>query len=116
MKHVVFVPKQLPTWLMEETIKAAAKGGSNTILVVMILQLVLQLVLKGTVKIILDFFMIMQLMVYIQLYNLNLPAFAELILDEFKKLIEFDSLNPESFVQKFINADFSVASFISGVK
>ena len=47
---------------------------------------------------------------------MNLPAFSEIILGEFKKLIEFDSLNPESFVKKFINADFTVTSFISGVK
>ena len=64
----------------------------------------------------LEFFLVLQLLVYILLFNLQLPAISDIILGEFRKLIEFDLLNPEKFIQNFIDPEFTINSVVTGVK
>jgi hypothetical protein len=54
------------------------------------------------------------MMVYIIMFNLTLPALVEMVLFEFKKLIEFNLLNPEGIVKLFYEF-FSMARWINGI-
>ena len=57
----------------------------------------------------------MQLLVYVLCFNLKLPALTEIILIEFKNLIEFRALNIEAVVQMF-EPGFSLAQWLRGTK
>ena len=59
--------------------------------------------LKGSIKTIIELFLAIQLMVYIQMFNIQLPGVPEIILKEFKKLIEFQAINPEKLMQTFVD-------------
>ena len=56
------------------------------------------------------------MLVYIQLYNIKLPAVSEMIMIEFQKLIEFHALNPEKLIQMLIDEDFTFAKWIKGIQ
>ena len=81
----------------------------------MVVQVVMQVMLKGSIKTILDLFMTLQLLVYVTIFNLRIPALAVMVLTEIKKLIEFEALNIVNFI-KMINPEFSIEEWISGVK
>lgn len=70
---------------------------------VMVIQIFMQILLKGSVKTLIDLFMAIQTLVYVTIFNLEMSATTEMILDEFKKLIEFQMLNPQGFVRYFID-------------
>lgn len=69
----------------------------------MVIQIFMQILLKGSVKTLIDLFMAIQTLVYVTIFNLEMSATTEMILDEFKKLIEFQMLNPQGFVRYFID-------------
>jgi hypothetical protein len=54
---------------------------------------------------IIDLFLAMQLMVYIVEYNLQLPAIVEMLMEEFKNLIEFEAINPETIIKLITGND-----------
>ena len=113
---VVFAPKQLPSGFSEEQIQASAQATTRVVTAIMIVQIFLQIFLKGSVKTLIDIFMAIQTMVYASLFNLQMSAITEIMLEEFQKLIEFQMLNPQNFVQTFIDEEFTIASWMSGVK
>ena len=49
------------------------------------------------------------------MYDVSLPANAEIYVNEFKNLIEFEALNPEKIVQLW-EPDFVMKDFITGLK
>ena len=81
----------------------------------MIVQVVLQILLKGSLKLILDLFLTVQLLVYVILFNLRLPALSLMILEEIRSLIEFQALNITKLVQLF-DPDFDLKQWLVGVK
>ena len=113
---VVFAPKQLPSGFSEEQIQASAQATTRVVTAIMIVQIFMQIILKGSVKTLIDLFMAIQTMVYASLFNLQMSAITEMILAEFQKLIEFQMLNPQNFVQTFIDEEFTIASWMSGIK
>lgn len=98
-----------------ETVVSAVTTSSNSVLAIMIVQLVFQVLLKGSVKQILSFYLTLQQLVYIIFFNISIAAPVEMLLLEFKKLIEFRSLNVDSFVQMW-QPKFKVADWITGVR
>jgi len=53
-------------------------------------------------------------MCYLKIYDTPIPSNAELYMIEFTKLIEFDILNPESFIKQTIDPTFSIKGLLMG--
>ena len=51
-------------------------------------------------------------MVYLTIYDINIPANAEIYIDQAKKIIEFEILNVEVLVKKFIDPSFSLKNLL----
>jgi len=58
---------------------------------------------------------LLQLLCYLVIYDVPLPANSIIYITEFTKLIEFDILNPEGII-KLHDEDFVLENFISGMK
>ena len=55
-------------------------------------------------------------MCYLEIYDIPIPASAEIYIDNFIQLIEFKVLNPSGLIQSFgIDPDFSFDTLISGI-
>jgi hypothetical protein len=65
----------------------------------MIIQLVLQIFLKGSVDDIWGLFLIMQLIAYMSIYDINIPSNVEIYVEEFRKLVAFEILKPANMVK-----------------
>jgi hypothetical protein len=65
----------------------------------MIIQMVLQLFLKGSVDDIWGLFLIMQLIAYMSIYDINIPGNVEIYVEEFRKLVAFEILKPDSLIK-----------------
>ena len=90
------------------------QNSKNLMVTIMIVQIVLQLILKQSVDTIIDMLLAMQVLVYIMEFNLNMPALVEMLLNQFKSLIQFDAINPESFAKMVLGNDFTFYRFITG--
>ena len=55
----------------------------------------------------------MQLLCYLTIYDIPIPANSEIYVTQFTKLIEFDVLNPEGVIQ-LVDPDFNLHELISG--
>ena len=114
-ENVIILPKQLENGVDEEVVETTAKNAKQIMFVVFVLQVTFQYLLKGIVKLIMELFLGIQLIVYITLFEIQIPSIAELVLLEFKKLLEFEAANPESMIKLF-NPDFDLKNWLSGVK
>lgn len=78
-------------------------------------QIALQICLKGAITDLWLLYFTLQIMVYLTIYDIPLPGNTEIYLEEFKKLIEFDILNPDG-VGRMITGDesFLFISWIQG--
>ena len=61
--------------------------------------MVLQLFLKGSVDDIWGLFLIMQLIAYMSIYDINIPGNVEIYVEEFRKLVAFEILKPDSLIK-----------------
>ena len=71
--------------------------------------------LRGSLYYIVELYLTMQLLVYVLSFNLKIPALTEIILIEFKNLIEFNALNIETIVLMF-NPEFSLTQWLRGAE
>ena len=69
-------------------------------------QLISQIFLKGGMSYMYELFYTLQIIVYIHYYEFKKPAIAEIFIDNFMKIIEFRILSPEPLVQIWIE-DFT---------
>ena len=86
---------------------------SNMVTVMMIIQLVLSLFLKGALNDLWGLFFTLQILCYITIYDTVIPSSAEMYLTEVRKIIEFDIISPEGFA-KLIDPEFDLRAFIKG--
>mgnify|MGYP000886203549 CR=1 FL=1 len=84
-------------------------------LAVMIVQIIMQLFMKGSLDNIMGLFLSLQIICYTMRYKVKLPSITEMVLIEFQKIIEFDILNPEGFA-KYIDPEFDLKAWLTGVK
>jgi len=77
----------------------------------MIIQLVLQISLKGSVDDIWGLFLIMQLIAYMSIYDINIPSNVEIYVEEFRKLVAFEILKPANMV-KLVDKNPEVKLFL----
>ena len=73
----------------------------------MIIQVVLQLFLKGSIDDIWGLFLIMQLIAYMSVYDINIPGNVEIYVEEFRKLVAFEVLKPDQ-IMKILDDDAHV--------
>ena len=59
--------------------------------------------------------MYLQLIKAIALYDIKMPAIAEIFVQEIRKLIDFEMLKPEAII-KIFKPEFSLAEFVSHIQ
>ena len=114
--RTVFIPRQLPPEFNEDRVMMTAGSSSAIIGVVMVCQLGLQALLNGSIYLVTELFLAMQMVVYVYLFNIKMPAIAQIVMSQFKQLIEFHILNPEKLHQKLTDPDFRLAKAIRGIE
>jgi len=65
---------------------------------VFIIQIFLQLCLKGALNEFWLMFFTLQIICYLKIYDTPIPGNADIFVAEFTKLIEFEVLNPEKII------------------
>lgn len=66
--------------------------------VLIIVQLLLQITLKGSIDDLWNFFLILQMIAFLSLYEATIPANIEIYFDEFRKLVKFEILKPDNML------------------
>ena len=109
------IPPQLPFGVSEDELIKQAKSTQNCVLGISIVQLVLQIFLKGSLDRLWNLFFTMQIICYLVIYTVSLPANTSIYMVEFTKLIEFTVLNPDSLIQLAIgDPEFKLVNLMSG--
>ena len=88
----------MPKGVVEEEVVADAQATSDGVTVLVIIQLVLQFALKGSIDDLWSFFLIMQLIAYMSIYETPIPANIEIYVSEFRKLVKFEILKPDNLL------------------
>ena len=109
------IPQQALPGIDVVSLKSSSQNAGNTVTALVVVQLLSQLCLKGSLDDLWTLFFTMQIMCYLRIYDVVFPTNANLYLIEFTKIIEFDILNPAG-VMRFWYPDFTYASFIAGAK
>ena len=75
-----------------------AKTVSDSLESLMIIQLVLQVTLKGSINDIWSLFLILQLIAYLSLYDTSVPSNVEIYVTEFRNMVTFQILKPDKLL------------------
>ena len=81
----------------------------------MIAQLGAQLMLKGSLADLWSLFYTLQIVCYLDYYMIPIPNNAEIFIEQFKSIIEFNILKPEPLI-RLVYPDFTLHDFIKGKK
>lgn len=109
------VPRQVPHGTKLEEVENQAEFSSATLQILMVIQLALQIVLKGALNDLWGLFFTLQIMCYLNIYDTPIPSSAGIFLDQFKNIIKFKLLKPDGMIQMFY-PDFSIKEKILGTK
>jgi hypothetical protein len=88
----------LPKGLSEKVLVREAKTVSDSLESLMIIQLVLQVTLKGSINDIWSLFLILQLIAYLSLYDTSVPSNVEIYVTEFRNMVTFQILKPDKLL------------------
>ena len=58
-----------------------------------------------------DFFFVLQIMAYFQLYHFDKPINAQIFIESLLKIVEFETLSPEPIIQLW-DQDFTIEKFL----
>jgi hypothetical protein len=105
---VQFVPRLLPKGVDATRMEENAGTASNGMMGLLVLQLAVSFFLKNKIDDLWNLFFTLQIMVYLTIYDIRIPANAEVYIAQARKIIEFEILNVEVLVQKFIDPSFSL--------
>jgi len=108
------IPKQVPRGVDIEQVTETAESASSSMKILVVIRLLLQGFLKGSIEDLWTLFFTMQMMCYMVYYSISFPPNSELYIDEFRGIIEFDIFNPEKFIQSFFDEDFKMKEFLAG--
>ena len=82
----------------------------NTLIII---QIVAQVFMKGIIKSFLSFFFTLQIFVFLTLYEVPVPANADIYMTQTRKLVRFESIKPDNLLQVFFpDKGWTVASLI----
>ena len=109
------LPRQLPVGVSEEKLMQEAQTASNGMKAILIVQILLQLCLKGALNDFWVMFFTLQIICYLKIYDVAIPGNADIYVVEFTKLIEFDLLNPDTIMRMITDhQDFVLINWIIG--
>ena len=92
------VPRQLPKGVNAAELEKDAESASDAMKGMVFVQLIAQLFLKGAMNDLWNLYFTLQIMCYLQIYDIPIPSNSEIYVQEFTKIIEFEILNPEALV------------------
>ena len=92
------IPRQFPKDFDAESLATQTEAVGSYLQALVIVQLVMQIFLKGTMGDLLCLIFILQLLMEQLSFGLTLPANVEIFLEQGKSLIEFDALKPDSIL------------------
>ena len=85
-------------------------------LALFLIQIILQICLKGSLDRLWNLFFTMQIICYLVIYDIPLPANTDIYIIEFTKLIEFDILNPDGILRKITgDPDIKLVNLMTGL-
>ena len=85
-------------------------------LALVIMQLVLQIIIKGSFNQLWSLLMYLQLVCYLKFYDVVVPANTDIFLVQLTKMVELDLMNPDSLMQLILDdKDFKLVNLMAGV-
>ena len=86
------VPKQLPKGVDGEALVANAESAANGFKGLIVVQLVMQIFMKGAIDDMWNLYLMLQIIVFFSLYDTPISTNVEIYNEEFRKLVMFDIL------------------------
>ena len=97
----------------EDKLLSQAKQAANTFTALFFIQLFLQICLKGTLNDLWNLFFTLQILCYLRIYDISMPAITEIYVSEITKMIEFEILKPDTIGKAVTgNDDFKLVNFL----
>jgi hypothetical protein len=96
------MPRQLPPGVSEESIAIQAKIAFIGMAAIFITQVGLMKYLNGSIQQLMTLYFSLQMVVYMKIYNIPIPSNAEIYIEQFTKIVEFQFMSPTPIVQMFI--------------
>ena len=102
------IPRQLPEGIVAEEIEEQMITTKNALGSFLVIQLILQIYMKGNYIAMLRFLYVIQYVTYLYLLDIGYPATVDMFLEQCKSLSEFDMIKLEKiyeFVAKLVQKD-----------
>lgn len=87
--------------MKEDDIVTSAQAGTRGAITIILIQLILQLFLKGSMDDLFDLYLVLQIQKSITIYQVNFPANSLIYLRELRSLIDFELLDPNLILDYF---------------
>ena len=84
--------------MVEKELVDDAQSASKGMTSIVIVQLIMQISMKGSLDDIWGLYLTLQLIAYISMYETNIPANVEIYFNEFRKLVNFEILKPDNLI------------------
>ena len=84
----------------------------NACLALIIVQIVLQIFMKGALDTILDFYLHLQFFQFLIEYDIQYPSQVDFMFEQLENLIQFKFLNPDFIIKRFIDKDKNLIYYI----
>ena len=107
------LPKQLQYGLVEAEVKEKAKQGLYGMTSIMIVQIIVQIVMKGAMDLIFDLYMKLQLINCLKEFKIYRTALVEIYFEQLDYLVEFKMLDPD-FLLKLIDKNLTIENLMTG--
>ena len=95
------IPRLFPPGETAEFYESLASSGIQSTLFIVIIQVIVQIIIKGSFDFFFGFIMYMQIVKCIALYDLNIPANVMVIIEQLRKIVEFEALKPKNLALIF---------------
>lgn len=97
------IPAQLPKGADREQIEKTALRSTQGFTVIVVVQIVLQLVMKQSIDLLWSMFFVLQLFKAMTIYDIQLQAETLIFMKELRNFIDFQSLQPDFLIKTLIN-------------
>ena len=95
------IPRQLPKGVDAELLTQNSKDSGKAVEVFFIIQIIISVILKGSIDYIFSLFLTLQMIVHIDYFSINIPANIEMFLEEISKIVRFQLLKPDFLMGYF---------------
>ena len=92
------VPRQLPKGVSEEQLVKQASVASYSAIGITLLEIIIQISLKGSLDRLWVMFFTLQIICYLSIYDVAIPANAEIYVQKVIEILEFQLINPTGLI------------------